>query len=367
LLVASALACGAPRQRNEVQQQVARRGEDVLAVGQSPQIADSVAGDAMLAGGQLIFSGATGGDYVGAGGSQVIAGRIHGSARAAGGEIRLAASVGRNATIAGGRIEIDRAAVIERNAYIAGGTVLANGRVRQNLLISGGAVVLDGVVDGSVDITGGELRVGPRAVIAGNLRYQVPARNVRIDSAAHIGGTVTALPARDWRGALRFFRALWLIGFLIAGAVAVALAPRFATEAAERLRERPGPSALIGFLWLIIVPIIAVLVAMTVIGLPLGLLAFAVYAVLLYLGRAVLAVWLGRLVLGTRVAPGRTGAIASFLTGGIIIVLLGLLPGIGSLALLVASLLGVGALLIAIRMWARAPAAVPERGDRGLA
>jgi cytoskeletal protein CcmA (bactofilin family) len=308
-----------------------------------------------------------GGDYVGAGGSQVIAGRIHGSARAAGGEIRMAASVGRNATIAGGRIEIDPAAVIERNAYIAGGTVLTNGRVRQNLLISGGAVVLDGVVDGSVDITAGELRVGPRAVIAGNLRYRVPARNVRIDSAAHIGGTVTALPAQDWRGALRFFRALWLIGFLIAGAVAVALAPRFATEAAERLRERPGPSALIGFLWLIIVPIIAVLVAMTVIGLPLGLLAFAVYAVLLYLGRAVLAVWLGRLVLGTRVGPGRAGAIASFLTGGIIIVLLGLLPGIGPLALLVASLLGVGALLIAIRMWARAPAAVPERGDRGLA
>jgi cytoskeletal protein CcmA (bactofilin family) len=361
--LASTLGCMAPQRTNGVE--VTRRGDDVLAVGDTPRVTDSVPGDAMLAGGDMSFSGATGGDYLGAGGSQLITGRIHGSARAAGGNIRLTATVARNATIAGGNIVIDSSAVVERNAYIAGGTVIVNGTVRQSLQLSGGTLVINGAVDGNVDVGGGELRVGPRAVIGGNLRYQVPAQRVRIDSAARIGGTVTAIPVPNWRGALRFFRSLWLLGFLVAGLVAVALAPRLATEAAGLVRGRPGLSVLVGIVWVIVVPIVVVLVAMTVIGVPLALLTGATYAVFVYLGRVVLAVWLGRLVLSTRVSAGRMGAIVSFLAGGIILVLAALLPVVGSLVQIVACVFGVGALLIAIRDWARAPG-TPRLGESAL-
>ena len=361
-VVQSTLACGTPPQRRTDGQrgrhevQIVRRGGDMLGAGQTLQITDSVPGDAMLAGGQLTFSGATGGDYLGVGGSQVITGRIHGSARVAGGEIRVAAPIERNATIAGGTIELDRDGVIGRNAYFAGGTVRVDGAVRQGLHVSGGTVALGGQAGGDVEVNAGELRVGPGATIAGNLRYRVPAGNVHIDSGAHIAGTVTVLPPQEVGGVMRYFRILWLLGFLVAGAVAVALAPRFADAAAERMRERPGLSALAGVVWIIVIPIAALLVAVTVIGLPLALLACAVYAILLYLGRAVLAVWLGRLVVNML---GRTPVpepLVSFLVGAIILIVLGLVPLIGPLVMLVATIFGLGALLVEIRAWSRAPA-----------
>src|SRR5690242_21414797 len=103
-VVQSVLACGTPPRRGtggqqgQSEVQIVRRGGDVLGAGETVRIADSVPGDAMLAGGQLNFSGATGGDYLGVGGSQVITGRIHGSARVAGGEIRVAGPIERNVT-----------------------------------------------------------------------------------------------------------------------------------------------------------------------------------------------------------------------------------------------------------------------------
>jgi hypothetical protein len=348
-------ACRAPEREGGAE--VVRHGEDVLAAGGAVQVGDSVPGDAMLMGSELRFTGATGADYIGAGGSQVITGRIHGNARVAGGEIRLAGPIGRNATIAGGQIELDPAVVVGRNAYLAGGAVRVDGTVRQGLKAAGGTIILNGEIGGDADVAGQALRVGPRAVIGGALRYRVPPRAVRIDSGARIAGPITALPVQDWRAPLWFLRILWLLGFLVAGAVAVAIAPRLAEQTAERLREQPGRSAIVGLLWLLIIPVLAGLVALTGIGLPLALLTGAVSLVLVYLARAVLALWLGRRVLGLRVRPGVGGAIVGFLAGAIILVLVTQLPGIGFLVTLAATVFGLGALLVELQARRRAAVA----------
>jgi hypothetical protein len=149
------------------------------------------------------------------------------------------------------------------------------------------------------------------------------------------------------------FRALLLVGFLVAGAVAVALAPRLAVDAAERVRERPGHAALVGILWLVLVPIAAVIVAVTLVGLPLALLACGVYLLAAYLGRVVLALWLGQLLFDARADGGRGGIVVGFLAGAIILAILGLVPVLGGLVWLVATIVGTGALLAALRGWSR--------------
>ena len=323
-----------------------RLGDDVLVSGGSPGMTDSVPGDAILAGGNVSFSGATGGDYLGAGGQQAITGRIHGSLRAAGGEVHLAAAVDRNVTIAGGEIVLDSAAVIARNAYLFGGSIDISGTVREGILAAGGSVVLNGVVGRDVEISGGELRVGPRARIAGNLRYRVPANKVHIDSAARITGTVTALPVGSRWGVRTV---LWVLGVLLAGAVIVALFPRFMAAAAEILPARPLLSALVGLGWAILVPIVAVLAAITFIGLPLALLAIAVYLVVIAIATIPFAMWLGRLLLGARARPGLPGALVSFLVGELVLIILELVPVVGGFVMLIAACLGLGALLLEAR------------------
>jgi hypothetical protein len=350
-LMVATLSC---RNNERPQNEVTRRGADVIASGSSPTVMDSVPGDAVLAGGDVSFGGVTGGDYLGTGGKQAITGRIHGSLRAVGGEIHVAAAVDRNTTIAGGSVELDSAAVIGRNAYIAGGTIQVKGTVQEGLLAYGGAIVLDGIIGRDVEVAGRALRVGPHARIAGNLRYRVPAGKVHIDPAARITGTVTALPVSN-SGPL--WRVFWILGFLVVGAVVVALFPRFMADAAEILPERPGRAALVGLGWGILVPIAICIAAITIIGLPLAFLAAAVYVVVVCIASVPFAVWLGQLLLGARARVGREGALVNFVVGGFFLLVAGIIPVVGGWVSLIAGVLGLGTILLeAQALRARQPA-----------
>ena len=339
-LLLSSLSC---RRKEEPENVHVQRGDDVLATGTMATIMDSVAGDAILASGDASFGGVTGGDYLGAGGKQAITGRIHGSVRAAGGEIHLAAAVDRNVSIAAGAIGLDSAAVIARNAYLFAGNIDVDGAVRGSLVAYGGAVVLNGVVGGDVDVGGGSLRVGPHAQIAGNLTYRVRSGQARIDPAARIAGKVTALPVTNRWG---WWHVLWIFGFLVLGAVTVALLPRFMAEAAEILPLSPGRSALVGVGWVVIVPIAVCVAAITIIGLPLALLMTAIYLALIFVGSIPFSIWLGQLLLSTRARKGREGALINFLFGGFLLLVLGIIPIVGGWVSLVAVVLGLGTILL---------------------
>lgn len=339
VVVASTLSCGRSQPRSEF----TRHGEDAIVSASAPTVVDSVPGDVMLAGGNVEFHGTAGGDYLGAGGNQTIGGRIHGSIRAAGGEIHVTGIADRNATIAGGNVALDSTGVIGRNAYLTGGNVQVSGTVRGDLLASGGSVILNGVIGRDVKIAGGALRIGPHAQIAGNLRYRVSAGKVHIDPAARISGTVTALPVSTGWG---LWHVLWILGFLLVGAVAVALFPRFTAEAAEILPQRPVRSALVGLGWAILVPIAICVAAITIIGLPLALLTAAVYVVLVCLGSVPFALWLGQRLLGARARTGRQGALVNFFVGGFLLLVVGIIPLVGPVVTLIAGVLGLGTILL---------------------
>ncbi len=224
------------------------------------------------------------------------------------------------------------------------------GSVGHLLRVGAGEVVLDGISGGDVRVEAGRLRVGPRAQIAGDLRYRV-TEEVVIDPAAQVEGEVIALPPPPERPrgrGLALLRALWALGFLVVGAVAVSLFPGTSGSAEEAVRTRPWASLGFGLLWLLAVPIAVVVVAFTLVGLPLALVSAAVYLIFLYLGRAVIALWLGRLALRKRGALDRGGWILCFLVGGAVLVLLRFVPYVGGLVTLLATVVGVGALIAAL-------------------
>ena len=85
------------------QKRHARLGDDVIMSGSSLYLLqnDSVPGDAILTGREVVFQTAIGGDYLGASGRQTIGGRIDGSVRAAGGEVHVIGAIDRNVTMLG--------------------------------------------------------------------------------------------------------------------------------------------------------------------------------------------------------------------------------------------------------------------------
>jgi cytoskeletal protein CcmA (bactofilin family) len=340
MLVAATVSCGGP---GSTPQGTTQLGDDKILTGSSAYIRDSIVGDAIVAGGDVDFLGATGGDYLGAGGRQSISGTIHGSLRAAGGSVETRATVDRNATLAGGKIIVDSGAVIGQNAYITGGEVQVNGIVRGGLVVSAGSVTLNGVVGHDVMVTGGELRVGPSAQIAGALRYRVRANKVHIDSAARITGTVTALPVESEWGLRRW---LWMLGVLIAGAAVVALFPGFTSGAAALVPRRPILAVLVGLVAAIVAPIVMAILGFTFVGLPLALIALAIWLVLVFLGDLPVAVWVGRRLLGARQASPRYGVVVAYLIGGVIFLIVGVIPVIGKPVLICVAVVGLGATLL---------------------
>ena len=346
------VVCAPPPPANdESPSHITRVGDDLLGSGDEMYLADSVAGDVMIAGGKLGFSGQAGGSYLGTGGDQTLGGRIAGSVRAIGGNLVMSADVGRNITLAGGNIVIDSSAAITHNAYLAGGNVRVRGSVGQALFVRGGEVTLDGAIGGDVDVGAQKLRVGPNARITGSLRHRVPTGGVTIDPASRITGGVTSLPSRDWRVFGRMLRSIWVLGFLVAGAVVVAIFPRLAAAAETSTRERAGVSASFGVAWLFGIPMLIALAAVTMVGLPLAGLIAAAYVVLLYLGRAAIAVWLGELIVRRWNPAMHVTPVVSFLIGGVLLVLVGLIPVIGPFVGLVAMVMGAGAVLVAL--WPR--------------
>jgi hypothetical protein len=144
----------------------------------------------------------------------------------------------------------------------------------------------------------------------------------------------------------------WLIvtiSFLIAGLLLLALFPAAGEAAVRAARASTGGTVISGIVLLIVLPILGVILLVTVVGTPLGL------GLLLVLGPLYAISYLtGALLLGRRVAK-TAGRGVAFLVGLLILRVLALIPFLGALISLIATVFGLGALFVASR---RARAAV---------
>jgi cytoskeletal protein CcmA (bactofilin family) len=326
------------------------RGGDLVAVHRDMVVRDTVSGDVMAAGDDIRFTGAAGGDLLTAGRTHVLAGATAGSVRAAGSYVLLGTAVERNVTVAGRTVVVDRRSRIRGNAYLAGGTVRMEGQVGRLLRVMGGDVVLNGTVGGDVLVEARRLQLGPDAVIEGDLRYRLGrGQDAVVHPRARVDGNVIGLPGHQTRWIPWAFRLFWLVAFLFAGIIVVALLPGLARAGELRIRARPLISFLVGLITLVVAPLLIVAIAITVIGLPLALVGAALYGVSVYLGPILVGVWLG-LLLRSRSSTyaGRGQLVGAFLLGGLILGLLGLIPYAGWVIQLLVAVLGLGAMIVAL-------------------
>lgn len=353
VLLAGAAGC-APAERPE-DPMVRHPGADVLAAGSDLVVTDSVAGDAMLAGGAVSFDGFTGGSYLGVGGEQRLGGYVEGSVRALGGAVEVDGYVRRNVMLAGGLARVARNAQVDGSVYVAARRAEIEGPVAGDLLVAADEVVLDGEVGGDVRVEARSLTLGPAARIAGDLRYRVEVDGAPATPHESVEGNVEALAPWDSDRVRLLPWAFRVVAFVLSGLVVVALLPGPMARAADTMERRAPAAAGVGLLWVVIAPVALAVLAATVVGLPLALVGAALYAGSLYLAPVVPAVWVGRELL-TRDdrSTGRRVGIFRFVGGALIVAFAILLPWVGFLARLVAIVLGVGAVALTLRS---APAA----------
>ena len=339
-------------------------GSDRFSAGGMVHLTEPVAGDALLAGGQVDIASEVQGDLVVAGGEVSVGGGIGDDLYAAGGEVTVDAIVAGNARVAGGEVEIGPATVIEGGASITGGRVKFDGSVTGYLQATGGDVRLSGAVGGDAMVRSGELHIAPGTRIDGKLVYRGPDAPVVPEGATIAGGvefhetSANRWVDRDTHVAVDAGRAvgsmLWFVGVFAVAALFTAIFPAFSTQAATMIGRDPWTSLGIGLAVLVCMPFVAVVLLITIIGIPLALLLVPVYLVLMFLGWVTAALFLGEklLELARRGQPVGIGwRILALLAALIALWLLRRIPYAGPLIGLAALSAGIGALVW--QLWSR--------------
>lgn len=359
LLSSSVLAQTAPGGRASFVTRDA--GGDLFAIACPVRLDKPVAGDAFLAGCSIDVESAVEGDAFVTGGNVRLAAPVGQSLYAAGGQLSIQSAVTRHARIAGGQVSIGPGSQVGGNVLIAGGDVRIDGAVKGYVRAAGGKVLINGPVGGDVLATAGTVELGPNARIAGQLRY-ASREEIRQDAAAQVLGGVQRLQVeRSRQGAEHAERRalrgvgrgwVWTIGLMALAAVLAGAFPGFFARVAQSLSARGGMSALAGFVALVCVPVAALILAVTLIGLPLALLALASYLALLLVGYVSagigLGVWALRRLKADR-ADARWWRIGAAALGVLAVSLFGRLPYVGVVVVFGALVLGLGAMLLQVR------------------
>lgn len=344
-------------------------GSDHFVFGGSVRIEQPVPGDLIAAGGNVDLDAQVKGDAVVAGGNLRLAAAVGQNVYAAGGRLVIDAPVGRNLRIAGGQVELGPKGSVAGNVTVAGGQVSLRGTVKGAVSASGGRVTIDGAVDGDVESNAGTLRLGPNARIGGKLRYRSGAE-LASDPAAQVAGGIERqmLPGQDraasasadrparevhrerarWSGPGWF----WSLGLMVLAAVLVAALPGLSRRVAEAWRTRFGWSLLWGFIALVCIPAAVLILLISIIGIPIALLAALLYGALLIVGYAASGIALGLWGLARWRAEmqERTGwRIGSVVLAALALALLGSVPFVGGLVGLIAVIAGIGAIAQLLR------------------
>lgn len=225
-------------------------------------------------------------------------------------------------------------------------TVASQGEITGDLAVASGKVRILGSVKGDVVSLADRTVLGPRARVGGDLSYgdEKPV----VPSGASVGGDVKRVNIDKATGGLGVAVGigLWIavtVSVLILGAVLLALFPRAAEVVYEIAQSRVGASFLWGLLTFLAIPIVGAILLVTVVGLPLGLLLLLLVAPLYAIGYTTAAYALGQRILG----PQR-GRFLAFFAGLAILRVLAIVPVLGGILGFLATLFGLGLLVLAV-------------------
>jgi hypothetical protein len=232
-----------------------------------------------------------------------------------------------------------------------GEVVVFSGRVRVNGVVTGDVVVFEGPVavtgqvDGSVIAADGAVRLAESARVGGDV---FSSGTVLARPGAKVGGETRSGVRFSFEAPLAALGKLLgpiavSMSVLLTGLALVLLAPRGADAVADAMADSPLPSLGWGVLVAISVPIAAVALVISVLGLPLGLGLFFSLGLWWLVGLTWAAWCAGR---GLVRAP--RGRVTAFLAGWGILAAVGLVPMLNAALWTLAPALGVGAMVVAV-------------------
>jgi uncharacterized RDD family membrane protein YckC len=261
------------------------------------------------------------------------------------------------------------------------GNTRATGTVRESAVAVLGNTYVDGKVGGDAVAVLGNVELGPNAEIGGNV-VAVGGKVLR-DPAAIVHGDVHDVFTGNFGGL--GWSSIWIQHCLLYGrplalvpglgwawslaltclALYVCLAWLFRaglTECVRTFETQPGHSVLAALIAMLLTPVLVVLLCITVIGIAavpfvvLGLFCAGLF------GKAVMLAWIGKRVGAERATGTLNHPAFAVLIGGLIVLVLYVVPVLGFLVYKLLGFLGLGAVVYTLILAARARQAAKHEG-----
>jgi hypothetical protein len=228
-------------------------------------------------------------------------------------------------------------------AVAFGGPLTVAGTVRGDTVAFGGPLTLEptAVVEGDAVVFGGPLEVKPGAVVRGD----------RVGFGGTLGdvvGGIAGAAGREvppWQLAVLGIVSAFVkcAVLLLVGLLVLTFMPERYVRVREQLVRRPGRSALAGFLMMLALVPLAIVLAVTVIGIPLIPIAGLFLFVLMGVGMTAFATWLGDRL---PILKGRKSQFVALALGTAVVFLVSIVPFVGAVAIAAVAFIAAGAALL---------------------
>jgi cytoskeletal protein CcmA (bactofilin family) len=331
-----------------------RVSEDFYAAGGQVTVSADVEGDVVVAGGRIVVDQRVAGDVMAAGGFVELGANVQDDVRAAGGFVTVSGTIGGDLIAAGGTLNILPDARVSGRTWVSGGQLEVAGHLDKGLRAAAGSIRIAGEINGDVELVADRVSVLPGAKIHGDIHYTGRHKPV-ISAGAEVTGQVNyepfkaGLPAHApaaWSAAI-----VSVLSLMLTGVVLFLMFPSFAHGAAQAIVSDVWKCLGLGLAVLIMGPIVALLLFMTVIGIPLGVIILATYVVFLIAGYLTSALFLGELGLrwsGKDMQASTGLRVLSIAVAVFALSTIGWIPFLGTFATLAALLFGLGAVKLQV-------------------
>jgi cytoskeletal protein CcmA (bactofilin family) len=324
---------------------------DLFVFADVSRIDGDVEGDVISWSRSLTVNGHVRGDVIAFAQDVHVNGPVDGNVRVFCQTLTLNSVVSRNVSAWAGDMNLNEKAKVDGSVTLGSGDADLSGEVVGDLLAGTGDLDIHGILDRNADIRAGHLSIGPKAEIKGWVKFkghQQPEVSPSAKLAIPIEVTIEkrgsdssrySSPRYYWHQAL-----FWGASFIF-GLAMLLLMPGFFFDAAGACK-RTMPAIGFGALFLIALPILAVIVCITIVGIGVGIAALMFWVISIYAAQVIVGMWLGDRLLGEAVGFG--AGLGRMALGLLILRAIGVIPYLGVWFSSLVVCLGLGAIVLAI-------------------
>ncbi len=247
----------------------------------------------------------------------------------------------------GATIKLSDQSEVFGSAWLFGDNVILEGKIG-DATIHANKVTIGGVISGDLEIIANDIVVLHNAKIDGNIEYRSD-NEFFAPSSAQIGGEIRVIPAPIVEKESPILTNLYLLLAAIIVAVPfLKLFQNYAGLSAAAFRFHPWRCLFTGLIAMFVVPIFSISLCSSFIGLPLGLIILAIYIILAYLSKILLALIIGLIFFRQLKLKAPKNAELPCILGLLIFFVIDMVPFLSGPINFAVLLYGSGALILAL-------------------